>query len=266
MKTRQYESPYGVIESERLVPRWTKPVQHQTVRKVEFWELDVLTNSVREASLVNDIHAIHQNQVVDYADEEQLDLDAEFDAQEKTASRLLIRPKLNKIRNRNKQDETGPENVFDVTPEQIDREVNAIDRKSRKIRKLLLGNIVSNMLGYDIAAGETEAIARDCLQTAIEIDDELVPYMERIGLANILGSFLHDSKFIPESVKSDVLKDLMIKWMDDVRNEGKNKQKSQFLRRLKHEYEDLIAKPSGPSLGTTRGFSEQRKRELNGQT
>lgn len=265
MKTTPYESPYGVIESERLVPRWTKPIVHGRVRQVLDWQLDVLTNSVREASLVNDIHAIHQNQVVQH-DDEQLDLDAEFDAQEKTASRLLIRPKLNKIRNRNRKDETGPENVFDVTPETIDREVSRIDRKSRKIRKLLLGNVVANMLGYDIAAGETEAIARDCLQTEIEIDDELVPYMERIGLANILGSFLKDSEHIPESVKADVLKDLMIKWMDDIRVEAKNKSKSNFLRRLKHEYDDLIAQPSGPSLGTTRGLSEQRKREQNGQT
>lgn len=264
--TRPYESPYGVIESDSLVPRWTKSAPHGTVRQVELWELEFLTNSVRETSLVNDIHAIHQNQVEDYADEEQLDLDAELDAQEKTASRLLIRPKLNKIRNRNRQDATGPENVFDVTPETISREVNRIDKKSRKIRKLLLGNVVANMLGYDIAAGETEAIARDCLQTSIEIDDELVPYMERIGLANILGSFLHDSEHIPESVKSDVLKDLMIKWMDDVRAEAKNKNKSQLLRRLKHEFEDLVAKPSGPSLGTTRGFSERRKQEQHGQT
>lgn len=264
MTTRPYESPYGVIESANLVPRWTKSVVHGSVRRVEEWELEVLTNSVREVSFVNDIHAIHQNQVVEADDDDQLDLDAELTAQEKTASRLLIKPKLHKIRNRNRKDETGPENVFDVSDKTIDREVRRIDNKSRKIRRLLLGNVVSTMIGYDIAAGETEAIARDCLQTPVEIDDELVPYMERIGLANILGSFLADSEHIPEQVKSDVLKDLLIKWFDDTRNEDKAKNKSGYLRRLKQEFDGLIAQQSGPSLGTTRGFSELRKREQNG--
>lgn len=265
MKTRPYESPYGIMESQDLVPRWTKSIVHGQVRKVDPLELDISHKLVRKVDLVRDIHAIHSNQVIDDEDAEQLDLDEEYAAQEKTAGRLLIKPRLKNLRSRNNQDENGPENVFSVSPEMVDKQIRRIDKSSVAIRKLLLNNVVSGILGYDIAAGETEAIARDCLKTDIEIDDELVPYIERIGLANIIGKIMHDSEYIPDTVKSDVMKDLLIKWFDDTRGEHKGAKKSQLLRRLKHEYADLVAQPVGATLGTRRGLSEYNKRD-NGQT
>lgn len=268
MTTRPYEGPYGIIETERLVPRWQHKIQHGMVREVESWTIGALPNIVSEAPLVNDIHAIHQNQVTDYDDADQIDLDAEATAQQKTNSRLLIKPKLKKIRNRSRKDDFSPENVFDVTAETLDTTVQHIETSAREMRDLLLDNVVSTMLGYDIAAGEAEAISRDCLETQVEIDDELVPYLERIGLGNILGKMLANSTHIPEAVRNEVLKDLMNKWMEDVRQEFKNKNKSNLLRRLRHEYSDLVAQSpqQAPSIGTTRGFSELRKREANGQT
>lgn len=261
------ESPYGLVESDSLIPRWTYPVKHGQVRRVEAWELDKLPNATTPVRMVNDIHAIHSNEVEEYDDT--IDLDAEAAAIAKTESRLLIKPRLNQIRNRKNQDDFGAENVFNVGSEVIDQTIDFIDSATGKFREHFLKNIFSPILGYDIAAGEAEAIARDCLQTDLEIDSEMVPYIERIGLANIIGSLMKDTESVPEAVRADVLKDWLIKSFDDIRAEHKSKLGMNSLRdqvrRLMHGNDDLVAK-HGVGIGTTRGFSEARKQQKeNGQ-
>lgn len=261
------ETPYGLIESDNLIPRWTYPVKHGQIRRVESWELDSLPNTTTPVRMVNDIHAIHNTEVEEYDDT--IDLDAEAAAISKTESRLLIKPKLNQIRNRKDKDHSGPENVFNVSSEVIDQTLDTIESNSDKFREHFLKNIFSPILGYDIAAGEAEAIARDCLKTELTIDSELVPYIERIGLANIMGSMFKDSNDIPELVRQDVLKDWLIKSFDDIRLDhisklGGHKLRDQ-IRRLMHGNDELVAK-GGPGIGTTRGFSEARKQQReNGQ-
>ncbi|QYW02962.1 hypothetical protein pEaSNUABM14_00003 [Erwinia phage pEa_SNUABM_14] len=211
--------------------------------------------------MVNDIHAIHSTPVEDYDDT--IDLEAEAETYSKTESRLLIKPKLNEIRARKNQSNTGPENVFSVAPEVLDRTLDSIDQHSESFRDYLLHQVFSPILGFDIAAGEVEAIARDCLKTPLEIDSELVPYLERIGLANIIGVMLGKSESVPEIVRADVLKDWLIKSFDDIRLDNKTKANGTKLRdqirRLMHGNDELVAQGAG--IGSTRGYSEARKQQ-----
>lgn len=257
----KFEGPYGLVESNTLVPRWTYPIKPGQIRQVEAWELDTLPNASVPVRMVNDIHAIHSTPIEEQDDT--IDLDAEAAAIAKTESRLLIKPKLNKIRARKDKDYTGPENVFTVGDEIIDDTLDSVDAHTKKFRGHFLRQVFSPLLGYDIAAGEAEAIARDCLETDLEIDSELVPYIERIGLANIIGSMLEESKSVPDSVRADVIKDWLIKSFDDIRAQTKgqtavDKLRGQ-LRRLVHGNDDMIAK--GPGIGSTRGFSDLRKQQ-----
>lgn len=264
---KQFEGPYGLVESDSLVPRWTYPVKHGQVRRVEAWELDKLSNTTTQVRMVNDIHAIHSTPVEDY-DDDALDLDEEAAALSKTESRLLIKPRLNEVRARKNKNHIGPENVFTVESEVIDGTLDSVDEHAKTFRDYLLHQVFSPILGFDIAAGEVEAISKDCLKTDLEIDSELVPYIERVGLANIIGVMLSKSQSVPESVRSDVLKDWLIKSFDDVRAEHKAKTGTNTLRaqirRLMHGNDDMIAK--GVGIGTTRGYTEHRKKQNeNGQ-
>ncbi|QZE59247.1 hypothetical protein MPK66_gp003 [Erwinia phage pEa_SNUABM_2] len=259
-----FEGPYGLVESDQMIPRWSYPVKHGQVRRVEAWELDTLPNATQQVRMVNDIHAIHNTPVEDYDDA--LDLDEEAATISKTESRLLIKPRLDEVRARKNKDHLSPENVFSVTDEVIDGALDSIDAYSETFRDYLMHHVFSPILGFDIAAGEVEAIAKDCLKTDLEIDSELVPYIERVGLANVLGVMLSKSNSVPESVRADVLKDWLIKAFDDVRAEHKLKGNSlrEQIRRLMHGNNDLVAK--GPGIGTTRGFSDYRKQMTeNGQ-
>lgn len=262
----KFEGPYGLVESDKMIPRWTFPIKQGEIRQVEAWELDKLPNAVMAARMVNDIHTIHSTPIEESDDT--IDLDEEAEAYSKTESRLLIKPRLNQIRARKNKDYVGPDNVFNVGSEVIDSTLDSIDANTNVIREYMLHQIFAPILGYDIAAGEAEAIARDCLQTELQIDSELVPYLERIGLANIIGVMLQKSESVPESVRADVMKDWLIKSFDEVRAEHKaNSTIPKFrdqLRRLMHGNEDLMANRAG--IGTTRGFSQLRKQQKeNGQ-
>lgn len=251
-----------------MIPRWTYPVKHGQIRQVEAWELDKLSNTVAPVRMVNDIHAIHNTIEEDYDDS--IDLDAEAEAHSKTESRLLIKPRLNKLRSRKDENYSGPENVFTVGDDVIDETLDSVEAHSKTFREYMLHQVFSPILGYDIAAGEVEAIARDCLQTELTIDSELVPYLERIGLANIISVMMSKSESVPESVRADVIKDWLIKSFDDVRAEHKAKSGSMNtlraqMRRLMQGNDDLIAK-QGVGIGSTRGFSDYRKQQQeNGQ-
>lgn len=266
MTTKKFEGPYGLVETAQLIPRWTYPIKHGQVKSVSAWELNTLENIVTPVRMINDIHVMHNREYED--NEDAIDLDEDAEALSKTESRLLIKPRLNQIRARGKQDHISPENVFDVDSEVIDQTIDTINDQAAKFRRHFLDSVFSPILGYDIAAGEAEAIARDCLKTDLEIDSELVPYIERIGLANIIGSMMEESKSVPEAVRADVLKDWLIKSFDDIRADLKgdktfHKMKAQ-MRRLMHGNDELVAKGTG--IGTTRGMSEVRNRQKeNGQ-
>lgn len=261
-----YEGPYGLVESDNMVPRWSYPVKHGQVRAVEAWELNKMDNITAPVRMVRDIHAIHSIPVEEPDD--LLDLDEEAEKISKTESRLLIKPRLNEVRSRKYKDHIGPENVFTVEGDVIDGALDSIDEFSSTFREHLLRNVFSAVLGFDIAAGEVEAISKDCLKTDLEIDSELVPYIERVGIANIIGVMLSKSESVPEAVRSDVLKDWLIKSFDDVRIEYKTKTGDNKLRdrirRLMHGNDELVAKGTG--IGTARGFTEYRKKQNeNGQ-
>lgn len=255
------EGPYGLIESDELIPRWTYPIRKQKITRVEDWEIGPLPNVISAARMVNDIHSIHKGP----EDEtEHIDLDAEAEAYAKTGSRLSIKPRLHEIRNRSKSDDFGPENVIDIDADQVDGYIDNIERHSRRFKKMLLRNTVSRMLGFDIAAGETEAIARDCLKTDVEIDDDMVPYIEAIGNAEMVADMMKEGGKIPEVVMNDVLKEMLNKSFEDNRLLNKVKE-AQKMRRMNHEFDGLVARPS---IGMTRGLSDvksKKKKQEDGQ-
>lgn len=257
----KFEGPYGVIETDELIPRWTFPCDG-TIKQVESgWMLGDMSNAVTEVRKERAIHKIHK-QDYDYGNTfDEIDLDESAEAIQKTASRLLIRPELGRLRSRGRQADSSSENVFEVNEETVDGLIDDIEDSANSFRKMFLSQTIPQLLGYDIAAGEAEAVVRDMLKTDIEIDDELVSYIGKISLADMIGKVMKDSKNIPEAVLGDVLKDFLIKSFDGVRVDALKNHKSGLLRRLKSEYSNLIAEGKMPTLGTSRGLSQVR----NGQ-
>jgi len=255
----KFESPYGVMESEKMVPSWSFPCDGTISEVEESWMLGDMSNAVSPVRMVREIHKIHQHEF-DYGNDEEIDLDESADAIQKTESRLLIRPELKRLRSRAKANDIGADNVIDVSDEQITTILDSVEGKADGFRNLLLKRTVPLLLGYDIAAGESEAVVRDILKTDIEIDDELVEYIGRVSIADMLAETLKSCENIPESVRSDVLKDWLIKSFDGVRTEKSNEKsranKSSLLRRMKSEYDNMKAN-GAPMIGTSRGLSDR---------
>lgn len=253
----KFESPYGIMESEDLVPRWSFPCKNTITQVEENWMLGDMSNTVSPVRKERSIHKIHQEDF-DYGDE--IDLDETADALQKTETRLLIRPELNRIRKRSGKDGFG-ENVIDVSDDQVSGIIDSVEEQADAFRKLLLQRTVPMLLGYDIAAGESEAVVRDILKTDIEIDDELVGYIGRVTLADMIGGVMKTCDNIPDTVRGDVIKDWLIKSFDGARAEFSRVHKSNTLRRLKSEYDGMIANGNAPLLGTSRGLSERNGKE-----
>lgn len=236
-----------------MIPRWTFPCDNTIKHVEEGWMLGDATNSVTPVRKEHAIHKIHDNQY-DYEGLDEIDLDDSADAIQKTESRLLIRPELRGLRRRASKNEIGAENVVNVSDEKVDEIIDSIESRADRFRASMLSKTIPLLLGYDIAAGESEAIVRDLLKTDIEIDDELVGYISRVTVADMIGETLSECPNVPESVRADVLKDWLIKSFDGVRTEQANAKKSGLLHRLKNDYENMIATGK---LGTSRGLSNR---------
>lgn len=247
------------MESEELVPRWSFPCSNSIKQVEESWMLGDMSNTVSPVRMERPIHKIHE-QEFDYGNDE-IDLDETADAIQKTENRLLIRPELHRIRNRSKKDGVSSENVIEVSDDQVTDIIDSVEGKADSFRSLFLRRTVPLLLGYDIAAGESEAVVRDILKTDIEIDDEMIGYIGRVTLADMISDVMKTCDHIPETVRAEVMKDWLIKAFDGIRTEHARTQKSNLVRRLKNEYDGIIANGSAPLLGTARGLSQRNGKE-----
>lgn len=257
-----YEGPFGLVEDGEMEPRWTNPLI-EGCRRVEAHEIGDLPNTVTPVRMQRSLHKIHSTpSEVPVTDEEIIDLSEEERAAEKTLNRLLIKPRLNRIRDRSKSDDIQPENIVNVSDKEVQSVIARIEKKAKKYRTHFLSDLLPNILGYDIAAGEAEAIARDTLETEMAIDDEMVDYIERIGVCAVLTQTMKDKKKI---FSQDFISQVMSQWLtssfDDVRETRKAKEKSngkrgQF-RRLMQEYEGLIARKDNAAHSPV-GYSRAR--------
>lgn len=242
-----------------MVPRWSFPCDNSIKQVEESWMLGDMSNTIAPVRKERGIHKIH-NQDFDYGTDE-IDLDETADAIQKTENRLLIRPELHRIRNRSNKDGVSSENVIEVSDDQVTDIIDHVEEKADTFRSLFLRRSIPLLLGYDIAAGESEAVVRDILKTDIEIDDELLGYIGSVTLADMISETMKTCDNIPDSVRADVLKDWLIKSFDGVRAERSGAQKSNLLRRLKNEYDGIIANGQMPLLGTARGLSQRNGKE-----
>lgn len=243
-----------------MVPRWSFPCDNSIKQVEESWMIGDMSNTVSPVRKERGIHKIH-NQDFDYGTDDEIDLDETADAIQKTENRLLIRPELHRIRNRSNKDGVSSENVIEVSDDQVTDIIDHVEEKADTFRSLFLRRSVPLLLGYDIAAGESEAVVRDILKTDIEIDDELLGYIGSVTLADMISETMKTCDNIPDNVRADVLKDWLIKSFDGVRNERSGMQKSNLLRRLMNGHDGIIANGQMPLLGTARGLSQRNGKE-----
>lgn len=231
------DGPYGVIEQE-LSPRWTRPVRGGKVTKVESWELGYVTGKTTKVRMVAPmtIAASKSRQL------QSIDIDEEATRLSKTESRLLIKPIISKLRSRSGSDDFSPTNLIDFPQEELTESLDHLDKSTKIFRRALLNEATSMLMAYDTAAGETEAIVRDCLETEIEIDNELTDYIEQIGNANILAAAFGQCTHLPEANKEKVLEEFLLKAFDEIRIQHKSKGRIALMRRLQADNEHLVAK------------------------
>lgn len=243
-----------------MVPRWSFPCDNSIKQVEESWMLGDMSNTISPVRKERGIHKIH-NLDVDYGTDDEIDLDETADAIQKTENRLLIRPELHRIRNRSNKDGISSENVIEVSDDQVTDIIDNVEEKADTFRSLFLRRSIPLLLGYDIAAGESEAVVRDILKTDIEIDDELLGYIGSVTLADMISETMKTCDNIPDNVRADVLKDWLIKSFDGVRSERSGAQKSNLLRRLMNGHDGIIANGQMPLLGTARGLSQRNGKE-----
>lgn len=232
------DGPYGVIEDQELVPRWTRPVKGGRVRKVESWELGDIKGTVRKVDMV----APMTISVSQSRHQQSIDIDEDANRISKTESRLLIKPIISKLRSRSDTDDFSPTNLIDFSSEELTESLDHLDKSTAVFRKALLNEATTMLMAYDTAAGETEAIVRDCLETEIEIDNELSDYIEQIGNANILAAAFSQCTHLTSENQEKVLDEFLSKAFEDVRSQHKSRGRVAMMRRLKADNEHLVAK------------------------
>ena len=270
------DGAYGIMEEQKLVPRWTFSIQKfGEVRQVEDYEITDLPNTVCEVRMIAPIHKLHSSKKahdaiyrpIDEAningrhEEGEFDIDLEEKIESVTHRRnrmLKFERKEKEFRNRNKADDMEPENIVNVSSEELDEIRNSVEDAVTDIRHYLTRETVPLLLGYDIAAGEVEAITADQLKTPFTIDSEIFGYLERISVAGLLSRRL--AAVLPAEVADHVIKDWTVKELDMLRtrNNDKKQSKSQReFRRMLKEYDGLIAREDSsgmqPKIGVMRG-------------
>ncbi len=244
--------PFGIFDDGEMEPRWTYRCTG-TIQRVE--EIDTfLANTVMRVRMQPRIHKICQEEESDY-----IDLSQDEEEANRRAERLLIRPNLNKIRNRNKSDDFEAENLVPVSNKAVDNTISLIEDNAGRVRTHFLERVLPRLVGFDIAAGEAEAIARDELETELEIDDEIARYLERLSVAELLSTTMKDSKTFSKEFIEQRIGIWIDTEFDKVRTDLIKSQKSngiqKELRRLMRQNEGLVSKrveQDSPTLGVTR--------------
>lgn len=246
--------PYGILDGD-LEPRWTFGRCTGRVEAVDF--LEDLPNAVVPARMQQKIHKISGD---NFEEDTFIDLTQGEEEAARKSSRVLIRPNLERIRDRNKADDIEPENIVPVTDKEIKKTIKKIEQNASVMRKHFLEEVIPLMVGYDIAAGEAEAIARDELETNMAIDSEIAYYLERATVCSLLSRMLR-KKFTKEFVEKH-----MGQWLDlefaavreQVSKEKQAAMRGQAKRRLMDQYGDLIAQRKGSTepapIGMTRSM------------
>lgn len=251
-----YDGPFGIVPSDgELVPRWTHPVPNGVYR-VDFIDSSTLTGCVVPARMQAKIHKIH---TMEHPDETELDMSEGEEEFTSTSGRTIVTPRRGRIRDRSTDADTLAENVLDLSQDQISEVRESINSMADGFRSHFLETLIPTLLGFDIAAGETEAIARDILDTDVEIDSETVDYMERVGIATMIGKQLRRH---PDIFGDTVVDQVLITWLNEsfaeVREARKKSSYVSPMRRLMSEFEGLIAKPKGSNIGVAKSRGQQQ--------
>ena len=252
------DRPYGYMPEIESRSMWSFNGEGETSTDVGFDSFEALREGsypVRVSSRVQ--HAISCDQIED----EELEDDTCIDI-EARRSRMIVQPMLSKLRSRHAGEDIDPDNVVEVEQEEIDSTLEAIDGLASEFKTLLLQGAAARLMAFDVAAGQTEAIIRDCFDTDIQIDDEIVPYIECISNMDLMAATLKQCKNIPEIVWHDALREYLAASLHEIRTDHNQDVKSQKridrVKRFKSEYEEMVAKVGGSTLGTTRGFSDRK--------
>lgn len=240
------DGPYGVLESSEFEPRWTFKGTGNCVVEVSEEDIPPLppNNRVVQARTVRKIsHAIKRDPAYD-EEVNEIDLEEDADHIARIENRLLIRPTISKLRERTKSDTPDPDNVVDVSEDDLDDTLDSIENISKSYRDALLKGSVSRIMAFDMASGQTEAIVRDCFDTEIEIDDEMTDYIQTVSTLDLLAATLKSCANISEDVWKPALREYLTASLSELRIERKQQvkaeQRLQNIRRFKSEYENMV--------------------------
>lgn len=241
-----YDGPFGLVPDGPSVPRWTWDIP-KGVNRVEYFTGGPLSKHVVPARMVAPVHKIH---TMDHPDEEELDLTQAEKEFGKRISKTIIQRRNGRLRDRSPSDDLSPENIVNFSDKMARRAQKRVEDKTKEYRAYFMNELLPSLVGYDIAAGETEAVARDILETEVEIDGEAVEYIERVCIGSLIAKQMSSLK---GSFSQAVIDQVMINWMTEafteVRESRKKNAKNDTMRRMLSEFDGLIARRSGASVG-----------------
>lgn len=148
--------------------------------------------------------------------------------------------------------QNAPENIVKLDAQaskQLDSDIK--DYKSLFLSTLRdLG--VPASLAYEEASGELEAIVFAKYGVEISIEQEVLEYANAILDADILNKLLARTT-IDKRVVDDVIKDFMLKHMEDVRAKLKGKHRFDVMRRYNSKYQHMVAEEEDRPTAAVRG-------------
>jgi hypothetical protein len=244
-----YSGPYGAQSTFRRKPRFSfefldgaiehlaekedlMPVLDGYISKVDYYQVEELVLPKKVDVEHVEGRGGHRGEVIDFEAEAD-----QFEARSAHRREMLESVKSRFIL----ADTPNAENVFELSESDLQNAVSALGLESSALREILTRNIVMSA-SSDIAAGQAEAMLSDVLDTDIEIDDYIDPFIAATGDADILGYVLSHTKHIPKDVMSEVLKDFLLKRFEAARTEISARRRLDAMRsRFSSKFENMVA-------------------------
>jgi len=249
-----YSGPYGAQSTFRRKPRFSfefldgsiehvvekedlMPVLDGYISKVDYYQVEELVLP-RKADVEHiEGRGTGRGEIIDFEAEAD-----QFEARSAQRREMLESVKSRFVLN----DTPDAENVFELSEADMRNAVSALGSESSALRDILTRNIVMSA-SSDIAAGRAEAMLSDVLDTDIEIDDYLDPFIAATGDADLLGYVLSRTAHIPKEVKTEVLKDFLLKRFEAARTEISARRRLDAMRnRFSSKFENMVAGVAKP--------------------
>ncbi len=150
-----------------------------------------------------------------------------------------------------KSEQITIDNEFYLTAKEENELEESIDSSADGLRDSLMG-VLSQIVGYEKATGQIEAVARDILDTEVEHDSSVYEIVQAVGQLDVLCYLTQRSKNIPKGVQRHFMRRASRIFAEAMPSKIQSKEKLQRHRQLMDNIIAVSSKmgksPEGPYI------------------